>query len=141
MVLTSDLLRMRPQYFVCPSCNERRSEEHDVDWCEADIARDSAEQGAAMDDTRIKQLMDELSIDLMTEDLEHDCWVTLVWMLGRDSGDPEVAHGPYTSALDALVKADELRRQMADAPGKHLLAGYTPTFTIVPVYGDEKEDS
>lgn len=145
MVSTSDILRMRPEYFVCPSCNERHSEEHDVDWCEADIAREASTRGdTVMDAAQLKALMDQFAMDLMQEDLEHDCWVTLLWTKGQErGGPPEIAHGPYSSASEALTKADEIRTRMANAPGANtFMAGYTPTITVVPVFGDdEKEDA
>lgn len=94
-----------------------------------------------MDDRRLKQLMDQFNLDLMAEELEHDCWVVLVWMVGRaEGGPPEAGHGPYPSAFAALEKADRLRVEMQNAPGREaFLSGYTPTISVIPVFGDEED--
>src|SRR4051794_28712888 len=89
---------------------------------------------------RFSELMDELSMNLLAEDLEHGCWVVLCWTKGNDGSPPEAAHGPFVSVQEALAKAEHLRWQMEHAEGRHtFLAGYTPTFNVVPVYGDEDD--
>lgn len=93
-----------------------------------------------MDDKRLRQLMERYAVELMQDDLEHDCWVVVVWSKGKTEGPPEAGHGPFASAAEALVRAEELRAEMAAAPGAQtFMAGYQPTISIVPVYGDEEE--
>lgn len=94
-----------------------------------------------MDDARLKQLVEKFDVELMEEDLQHEAWVVVVASKGVGHP-PEVAHGVYRSAFEALEKADTLRRQMDGAEGRQeFMAGYTPTISIVPVFGDEEEDA
>ena len=90
-----------------------------------------------MDDTRLKQLMDQLEIDQMQEDLEHPSWVMLSWAFGREEGGDPTVQGPYGSAVAALEAADKVRQEMANASGRHMLTDYTPTFSICPLYGEQ----
>lgn len=92
-----------------------------------------------MNEARFRELMDQFAMELMAEDLEHSPWVVVVWSKGQGEGPPEVAHGPYQTAFEALTKAEQLHQEMENAPGRHtFMAGYTPTIHVIPVYADDE---
>lgn len=95
-----------------------------------------------MSDASLRKQMEQIEMELLQDDMNHDCWVVVVWLKGQIEGHhPEAAHGPYASAHEALAKAEQLRAQMERAPGRTtFLAGYTPTISVVPVFGDEEEE-